>query len=63
MPENLLMSFAKLIYFYKTDMPNYDKKVMEFMKKADVKEILSNKDLWDEDLSFLYNEVIKYVNK
>lgn len=63
MPENLLISFAKLIEFYKTDMPNDDKKVMKFMKKADVKEILANKALWDEDLSFLCDEVAKYVNK
>jgi len=61
MPENLLMSFAKLIEFYKTDMPNDDIKVMEFMKNADVKDILSNKDLWDEDLSFLYDDIKKYM--
>ena len=36
---------------------------MKFMKEADVKDILSNTDLWDEDLGFLYDEVIKYVNK
>ena len=53
MPETLILAFAKLIEFYKTDMPNDDAKVMEFMKKATVKEILENTDLWDEDLSFL----------
>jgi len=63
MPQHLLMSFAKLIDFYKTDMPNDDEKVMKFMKESDVKAILSNVELWDEDLSFLYEEVIKYVNK
>lgn len=63
MPQHLIMSFAKLIDFYKTDMPNDDEKVMKFMKESDVKTILSNAELWDEDLGFLYDEVIKYVNK
>ncbi len=61
MPQNLLMSFAKLIAFYKTDMPNDDAAVMEFMKNSDVKTILANKALWDEDLSFLADEVSKYL--
>lgn len=57
MPENLLVSFGKLIKFYKEGTPNDDEAVMEFMKKASVFEILANKDLWDEDLSFLAQEV------
>ena len=57
MPQNLLTSFAKLIAFYKTDMPNDDEKVMKFMKEASVEEILANKELWDEDLSFLADEI------
>ena len=61
MPQNLIMSFAKLIAFYKTDMPNDDAGVMEFMKKSDIKTILANKALWDEDLSFLADEVAKYL--
>ena len=63
MPQNLIKSFAKLIEFYKTDMPNDDKKVMEFMKENDTKAILANTELWGEDLSFLYDEVVKYDNK
>ncbi len=63
MPHNLIKSFAKLIEFYKTDMPNDDKKVMEFMKENDTKAILANTELWGEDLSFLYDEVVKYDNK
>lgn len=63
MPETLLFSFAKLIDFYKTDMTNDDKEVTEFMKTASVKEILANTKLWDEDLSYLADEVEKYVNK
>lgn len=62
-PQNLCMSFGKLIEFYKKGTPNDDEKVMEFMKNASVAEILANKDYWGEDLSFLEEEVSKYVNK
>lgn len=57
MPENLLVSFAKLIKFYKEGTPSDDGAVIEFMKKSTVAEILANKDFWDEDLSFLAEEV------
>ena len=62
-PENLMFSFAKLIDFYKTDMTNDDKDVEAFMKTATVKEILANTKLWDKDLTYLADEVEKYVNK
>jgi hypothetical protein len=61
MPEKLLFSFARLIEFYKTDMPNDDADVMAFMKTASVSEILANEKLWGEDLSFLKDEVEKYI--
>lgn len=63
MPENLLTSFAKLIEFYKTDMPNDDEKVIEFMKNSDVKTILANTKLWDTDLSFLADEIDRRMRK
>lgn len=63
MPQTLIFSFAKLIDFYRTDMTNDDKEVCDFMKTSSVEEILANKNLWDEDLSFLCKEVKKYVNK
>lgn len=63
MPETLIFSFAKLIDFYRTDMTNDDAQVVAFMKDATVGEILANTALWGEDLSFLENEVSKYVNK
>ena len=62
MPETLLFAFAKLIEFYKTDMTNDDKDVVEFMKNHDTKEILANPALWGQDLSFIATEVEKYVN-
>lgn len=63
MPETLIFSFAKLIDFYKTDMTNDDAEVTAFMKNNGVSEILKNEKLWGEDLSFLTQEVEKYVNK
>ena len=36
---------------------------MEYMKNASIGEILKNKGLWDEDLSFLEGEITKYVNQ
>ena len=57
MPKNLIKSFAKLIAFYKTDMTNDAPDITEFMKKSSVKEILINKELWDEDLEFLVDAV------
>lgn len=62
MPEELILSFAYLIKFYRTDMVNDDKDVVEFMKSASVEEILENESLWGENLSFLKDEVKKYVD-
>ena len=63
MPETLLFAFAKLLDFYKTDMTNDDKDVVEFMKSHNTAEVLANEALWGQDLSFLADEVDKYVNK
>ena len=63
MPETLLFAFAKLIEFYKTDMPNDDADVVEFMRTHSTKEILANAAYWGEDLTRLLPEVEKYVNK
>ena len=62
MPENLIFSFAQLINFYRTDMVNDDKEIAKFMKTAAVSDILSNEKLWGTDLSFLFDEVIKYAD-
>ena len=62
-PENLMFSFAKLIEFYRTDMTNDDESITKFMKTASVSEILGNAALWDEDLSYLEKEVLKYADK
>jgi len=60
MPENLILAFAKLMDFYKTDMTNDDADVCEFMKSHNTKEILANTELWGEDLSALTEAVEKY---
>ena len=62
MPETLVFSFARLIEFYKKGTPNDSNDVMEFMKNASVKDILASKELWGQDLTFLYDEVSKYVD-
>ncbi len=61
-PRNLVFSLAKLIEFYKKGTPNDDEGIIRFIKEKSLKEILSNKDFWDEDLSFLLCEVEKYVD-
>ena len=63
MPETLLFAFAKLIEFYKTDMPKDDADVVEFMRTHNTAEILANAAYWGEDLTRLLPEVEKYVNK
>lgn len=62
MPETLLFAFAKLIDFYKLGTPNDDADVMAFMKSASVAEILAKEEYWGQDLSFIKDEVAKYVN-
>ena len=63
LPETLTLAFAKLIDFYRTDMTNDAPEIVEFMKTATVKDILAREDYWGADLSFMYDEVAKYVNK
>ena len=58
-PRTLIFSFAKLIEFYKTDMTNDDPAVCEFMRTHTAREILANKLLWGEDLSYLSEEIEK----
>ena len=62
LPPTLTFSFAKLIDFYRTDMTADDKDVTAFMKTASVKDILAKAEYWGEDLSFMYDEVMKYVD-
>ncbi len=63
LPTTLTFAFAKLIDFYRTDMTNDDAEVTAFMKTATVKEILAKTEYWGEDLTFMYDEVAKYVDQ
>ena len=63
MPEKLIFSLYNLIKFYKTEMPQDDQAIIDFMHNNDFKAILANTEFWGEDLSFLYDEVVKYENK
>ena len=63
LPETLTFAFAKLIDFYRTDMTNDAPEIVEFMKTATVSDILARADYWGTDLSFMRDEVAKYVNK
>ena len=62
LPETLTFAFAKLIEFYRTDMTNDDPSVVAFMKSANLSDILAKTEYWGTDLSFMYDEVAKYVN-
>ena len=61
LPKSLMLSFAKLIELYRTDMTNDSPAVCEFMKRAGVGEILANKELWGEDISYLSEELSAIV--
>ncbi len=61
MPQTLLKAFGALLKFYRTDMANDDKEIMAFLKTATVEEALANESLWDQDLSFLAEEVKPYA--
>ena len=62
-PENLMLAFAKLLEFYKTDMTNDDAEVTAFLKTATVGEALSNASLWGQDLSNMESEIVKYADQ
>ncbi|MBE6808735.1 MAG: tagaturonate reductase [Ruminococcaceae bacterium] len=61
-PQNLIFSLVQLIEFYKNGTPTDDEEIITFIKNSSLEEILKNKSFWDTDLSFLLDEVRKYVN-
>lgn len=62
MPTHLILSFAKLIEFYKTGTPNDDAQIIAFMKQSDIRTILANTELWGADIRFL-TEAVKTAGK
>ena len=59
MPKTLIFSFAKLIEFYKNGTPNDAPEVIDYIKEHCVRDILSNKNFWGEDISYLTEEIEK----
>lgn len=62
-PKPQVFSLACLIEYYKTQTPQDNGSVIEFIKKNDVKAILSNEDLWGYDLSDMLNIVEESLSK
>lgn len=60
-PPRLVFALAQLIRFYKEGTPDDDPAVMAFMKTAPTEEILANTQLWGQDLTFLTQEVMQWV--
>ena len=56
-PKHLIFSFAKLIEFYKLGTPSDAPEIIEKMQSLSIREILANKEWWEEDLSYLTEEV------
>ena len=56
-PTTLVFSLAKLIEFYKVGTPNDAPEVIDYLKNHTVREILSNSELFGQDISFLTEEV------
>ena len=62
MPARLIKSLYMLIAFYKSGTPTDSADVVTFMREKSIPEILANTAFWDTDLSFLYDEVMKYAD-
>lgn len=61
LPRHLVFSLAALILFYRTDEANDSAQIVEFMKNASAEDILARDDYWGEDLSWLLEDVEKYM--
>lgn len=62
-PKPLVFSLACLIEYYKNNDVADDKYAVDFIKNNEVCEILSNKDLWGQDLSSLLETVNECLEK
>lgn len=52
-PSVFAFSLACLIEYYKTNEPTDEENAVKFIKSKSLSEILSNKELWDTDLSMI----------
>ena len=62
-PKCLTMALAYLIYFYKNDTPDDAADATEKMQKGTISEILSDKSLWQADLTDMTEIVTEYYGK
>ena len=59
-PKPLVFSLACLIEYYKTNEVTDSEYAVDYIKNNDIKSILSNTDLWGQDLSYLTEEIKRY---
>ncbi len=62
-PKCLTMALAYLIYFYKNDTPDDAADATEKMQSGTIPEILSDKSLWQADLTDMTELVTAYYSK
>lgn len=62
-PKPLAFSLACLIEYYKTNDVTDDKTAVDYIKNNDIKNILSNTDLWGQDLSIMLDMVSESLEK
>lgn len=57
MPKPLVFSLACLIEYYKANEVTDSEYAVDYIKNNDIKSILSNTDLWGQDLSGMLDTV------
>lgn len=62
-PKSLVFSLACLIEYYKTRTPQDNEEVIEYIKKNDIKAVLSNTDFWGYDLSDILDVIEVSIEK
>lgn len=62
-PKPLVFSLACLIEYYKTNEVTDDKMAVDYIKNNDIKNILSNTDLWGQDLSIMLDMVSESLER
>ncbi len=63
LPKPLVFSLACLIEYYKTNEPQDNEKTVCFIKENSITDILSNEELWGENLSRTANLVTESIDR
>lgn len=61
-PICLMRGFAALLEFYQTDMADDAPEIIASIKNRPLEQILSNTELWGQDLSCLKEEVLRFAD-